>query len=201
MEHNVNRTKIPHAQPNRSRWCHAFPKEGFGSLARVACFYVYWNVMLCFPYGPPTSQTCTGPWNEIDLLFNVAAYRTISNIIDGSGHSIFLIESKILCHSSSNLSGVSLYMRQRCILDGLRTDVGGFSFCVKLDKFWSIHDQMKHWNGSMILPPKSSKHPEAHVDYQSYPNSSKATITCKSEYANDTDNSDKDLMIQIQYNL
>ena len=60
---------------------------------------------------------------------------------------------------------------------------------------------MKHWNGSMILPPKSSKHPEAHVDYQSYPNSSKATITCKSEYANDTDNSDKDLMIQIQYNL
>jgi hypothetical protein len=50
----------------------------------------------------------------------------------------------------------------------------------------------------MILPPKSSKHPEAHVDHQSYPNSSKATITCKSEYANDTDNSDKDLMIQIQ---
>jgi hypothetical protein len=47
----------------------------------------------------------------------------------------------------------------------------------------------------MFLPPKSSKHPEAHVDHQSHPNSSKTAITCKSEYANDTDNSNKDLRI------
>ena len=117
------------------------------SWTRVVCFYVYRNVMLCFPYGPPTSQTCTGPWNEIDLLFNVAAYRTISNIIDGSGHSIFLIESKILCHSSSNLSGVSLYMRQRCILDGLRTDVGVSASVLNWISFEAF---MTEWNVGMV---------------------------------------------------
>lgn len=48
-------------------------------------------------------------------------------------------------------------------------------------------------NAWLIVPQESCKHSEAHVDRQSYPNSLKAVVTCKGDYADDADNSHKNL--------